>query len=169
MLQHALNAAHGVWRLGAAAPTGTMTLASRRHPHPHLLLSSRDNKTGSRHAASKGMRSGSRGSSSGSRGYGGGGGTRRIGGVGGGVKVVAEQHGIALEDAARMFSERFPLGGTSGMKLDLRDTACGRGLVATEAIAEGETLITVPWQGEREDVHSHAHAHTHITHITSHA
>jgi hypothetical protein len=59
--------------------------------------------------------------------------------------VVAEQHGITTDDAARMFSERFPP--SSGTKLDLRDTTCGRGLVATEAIAEGETLIAVPWWG----------------------
>lgn len=60
------------------------------------------------------------------------------------MRVVAEQHGISLEDAARMFTERFSPS-TSGVKLDLRDTACGRGLVATGAIAEGETLLAVPW------------------------
>lgn len=55
---------------------------------------------------------------------------------------------VSLEDASRLFSVRFPP--TTGCKLELRATSCGRGLVATAPIAQGETLVSVPW---RESVH----------------
>ena len=64
------------------------------------------------------------------------------------LRVVAEQHGISLEDARALFSKRFCKG--SGVHLELRETATGRGLVATAPVAPGDVLITVPW---REAIH----------------
>ena len=58
--------------------------------------------------------------------------------------MVAEEHGIGLSEAAEMFADAFPA--SSGVKLELRETSCGRGLVATSAIAPGETLLSVPWK-----------------------
>ena len=51
-----------------------------------------------------------------------------------------------LEDAQDMFARQFG----SATKLELRETPLGRGLVATDAIQEGDLLITVPWQGEQQ-------------------
>ena len=58
-------------------------------------------------------------------------------------RVVAEQYAVPLELARSTFQERFPSGST---KLDLRVTECGRGLVATAPIEEGEVLLSVPWE-----------------------
>jgi len=55
----------------------------------------------------------------------------------------AERHAVSLDDARALFSARFPPGST---KLDLRETSCGRGLVATARIAPGEVLVAVPWR-----------------------
>ena len=65
-----------------------------------------------------------------------------------GLSVVAEQHGISLEDARALFSKRFCKG--SGVHLELQETPTGRGLVATAPVAPGDVLITVPW---REAIH----------------
>ena len=64
------------------------------------------------------------------------------GGAAGAHRVVAEQYAVPLELARSTFQERFPSGST---KLDLRVTECGRGLVATAPIEEGEVLLSVPW------------------------
>ena len=64
-----------------------------------------------------------------------------------GLSVVAEQHGISLEDARALFSKRFCKG--SGVHLEL-ETPTGRGLVAAAPVAPGDVLITVPW---REAIH----------------
>ena len=65
------------------------------------------------------------------------------GGAAGAHRVVAEQYAVPLELARSTFQERFPSGST---KLDLRVTECGRGLVATAPIEEGEVLLSVPWE-----------------------
>jgi len=55
----------------------------------------------------------------------------------------AEKYAVTIEDAKAMFDEQFPPG---TIPLDLRETACGRGLVALDPIVEGDLLLSFPWK-----------------------
>ena len=55
----------------------------------------------------------------------------------------AEKYAVSTEDATAMFDARFPPG---SVPVALRETACGRGLVALRPIDEGDLLLSVPWR-----------------------
>jgi len=55
----------------------------------------------------------------------------------------AEKYAVSTEDAKAMFDARFPPG---SVPVAVRETACGRGLVALRPIDEGDLLLSVPWR-----------------------
>ena len=55
----------------------------------------------------------------------------------------AEKYAVSTEDAKAMFDARFPLG---SVPVAVRETACGRGLVALRPIDEGDLLLSIPWR-----------------------
>jgi hypothetical protein len=55
----------------------------------------------------------------------------------------AEKYAVSTEDATAMFDARFPPG---SVPVALRETACGRGLVALRPIDEGDLLLSIPWR-----------------------
>ena len=55
----------------------------------------------------------------------------------------AEKYAVSTEDATAMFDARFPPG---SVPVAVRETACGRGLVALRPIDEGDLLLSIPWR-----------------------
>ena len=55
----------------------------------------------------------------------------------------AERYAVSTEDAQAMFNERFSPG---SVPVELRETDCGRGLVALHPIKEGDLLLSMDWK-----------------------